>query len=99
MQVAPSSRTLSDEAQLMLEAHRYLVDREPAKALESLAEHERRFPSSGMRQERAAARIVATCELGKTVEARQQWQKFVTDWPESPFGERIRSVCHWPANP
>jgi hypothetical protein len=89
----------SEEARLLLEAHRQLALGEPAEALALLTEHERRFPTSSMRQEREAATIVANCNQGAQGDARQHWQAFVRQWPNSPFGERIRSACHWSAGP
>jgi outer membrane protein assembly factor BamD (BamD/ComL family) len=84
---------------LLLEAHRQLALGEPKEALVLLSEHARRFPTSSMRQEREAATIVASCNQGAFDNARQQWQAFVKQWPNSPFVERIRGACHWSAEP
>lgn len=88
-------RGSTNEEQLILEAHEQLQLGDPRKALEFLAEHQRRYPNGAMQQSREAVRVVATCNLGRKDEARQLLTKFVAEWPESPFQQRIRGACGW----
>ncbi len=86
---------LVNETRLIRQAHQAILKGEPTAALELLADHERRFASGALQQERDAARIVATCKLGRIEEARLQWTKFTAIWPGSPLIDSVRSSCHW----
>ena len=46
-----------------------------------------------MGEERAAARVVTLCRLGRVDDARAEAARFVRDRPRSPLVERVRSTC------
>jgi hypothetical protein len=44
-------------------------------------------------QERSAARVLALCQAGKRVEARQAEAQFEARFPRSPLLGRVRGAC------
>lgn len=94
--VANATPSLIEEAALLGQAERALAANEPNRALESLAEHERRFPEGALREERQAARVLALCELGRTEDARALARRFVTHSPGSVLVPRLRRSCAAP---
>jgi hypothetical protein len=91
--LTPKQWTLSEEASLLQGAQRALAEKEPALALEILAEHERRFVSGALTEERKAARVLALCALGRTGEARELARAFVNASPRSLLLLRLERSC------
>ena len=60
-----------------------------AAALEAIAEHQRRFPSGRLREERDALRINALAGLGRNDEARTYAKRFRERYPNSVLSSRI----------
>lgn len=88
--------TLSEEATLLERAQRALAAREPGVALETLAEHERRFPRGALAEEREAAKVLALCALGRVNEARALARAFVNASPRSVLVPRVEHSCAAP---
>lgn len=91
----PAEHRLADETRLIRQAHQEILHGRAETALTLLSEHQQRFPTGMLQQEREAARIVATCRLGRQPQAWQLWVTFSSTWPNSTFGDRVRASCHW----
>jgi outer membrane protein assembly factor BamD (BamD/ComL family) len=78
---------------LVADAYSFLRDGNPAKALAAVEEHERRFPHGKLVESRRVTRILALCQLGRTSEARDERERFLSRYPQSPFSNRVRAVC------
>ncbi|HZU81881.1 MAG TPA: hypothetical protein VE987_03145 [Polyangiaceae bacterium] len=85
--------SLPQEVRLLSRAEQQLGDGLAAEALRTLAEHERRFPTGALAEERMAARVQALCALGRTAEARSDLARLTRAHPQSPHVERARKVC------
>ncbi|MBN1609363.1 MAG: hypothetical protein JW940_22220 [Polyangiaceae bacterium] len=81
------------EVALLGAAQKALASGQPKRALALLEQHQRRFPSAALTQERNAVRIMALCKLGQTARARREAAAFGRQSPESPLTERVRAVC------
>lgn len=94
----PSS-ALGDEVDLIRAAQDQLHAGNAGAALETLAEHARRFPSGALREERQASRILALCQLGNVAAARAEADRFVAEAPGSPLVDRVRGACRAAPSP
>ena len=65
----------------------------PGVSLARLQEHEARFPSTPLLQERQAGRVFALCALGRTEQARREATAFVARFPQSPLQARVLRAC------
>lgn len=92
-----SSDPLTEETRLIRQAHQAILKGHPTAALAYLAEHQHQFAFGALQKERDAARIVATCKLSRMQEAQALWERFISAWPNSPLGTRVRASCHWQA--
>jgi len=84
---------VAGEIALLGEAQRALASGQPEKALVLLDRHAREFPHGSLGQERAAARIIALCALGRVTTARAEAAAFLARSPGSPLAERVRAAC------
>jgi hypothetical protein len=94
---AGSASSLAGEIQLMHDVESALSSGQPGRALQLLDDaaksgHGGRYAGT-MGEERAAARVVTLCRLGRVDEARAEAARFVRDRPRSPLVERVRSTC------
>ena len=83
-----ASGTVDEELALLVRANRALV-KSPASALTLADEHTRRFPASGMDQERELIAITALVDLGQTAEAHRRAAQFTRAHPGSIYQPRI----------
>jgi hypothetical protein len=83
---------VAGEIALLNEAQRALASGQADKALQLLDRHAREFPRGSLTEERAAARIIALCALGRVKAARAETAEFVRQSPESPLVERVRAA-------
>jgi hypothetical protein len=94
--IASGTSSLASEIQVMHDVEAALSAGQPARALQLLDDaaktHGGRY-GGAMGEERAAARVVTLCRLGRTDEARAEAARFVHDRPRSPLVERVRSTC------
>lgn len=88
---------LEDETRRLREAHGALQSGDPEKALHLLDEQSAAYAGGQLREERAAARVLTLCKLGKVDEARAAAAAFLRDNPRSPLSDRVRGGC--PAAP
>jgi hypothetical protein len=80
---------LAAETRRLREAHGALQSGDPKKALVLLDE-----PQGGqLGQERAAARVLALCQLGRGEEAEAARAAFLREHPRSPLADRVRNGC------
>jgi len=80
--------TSDEELSLLARANRALAS-SPALALSLADEHMRRFPASGMDQERELIAITALVNLGRMGEAQRRAAAFTSAHPDSIYQRRI----------
>jgi hypothetical protein len=85
--------SLGEEVAILSRAERELHNGRPAAALRALDEHQRRFASGALAQERSAARIQALCALGRMDEANAESVKLKRSSPNSPQAAQARLPC------
>jgi hypothetical protein len=84
---------LGAETQLMRPADLALRTGDPARALELLDEHERRFPKGILAEERSAERVTALCALGRVDQAHTEATRFIATHADSPLVSRVSRSC------
>lgn len=77
-----------NEGALLHRAHAAIAS-EPEKALALTAEHERRFPSGLLVQEREVIAIEALARLGRLEQARAHAATFSSTYPRSAYRRRV----------
>lgn len=91
---APSATDpLERETASLEEAHSALRSGDPARALDLLDRQSAAYRDGQLREERAAARVLALCKLGRMDEARAAAAAFVQESPRSPLVDRVRAGC------
>ena len=88
-----SADNLAQEVAILSRAGAELHAGQPAAALKTLEEHQRKFPGGVLTQERTAARIQALCALGRTREAQSELSRLSRSAPESPHVARASKAC------
>lgn len=71
----------------------------PGRALDVLAEYDRRFGKGMLGEERRAIAAIATCQANPGSVARTQAEAFIRSAPSSPLLERVRATCVTPHDP
>ncbi len=84
----PAEDPLAAETRHLREAHGALQAGDPQKALALLDEQ-----GGQLGEERAAARVLALCQLGRTAELEAARAAFLRDHPRSPLADRVRGGC------
>jgi hypothetical protein len=84
---------LNVEVALLARAREELRLGRPARALEALAEYDRRFGRGALGEERRAIAAIAACQATPGPGARAQAEAFVRSAPSSPLLERVRAAC------
>lgn len=93
---ASSPRTrdaLAREVALLSRATSELRAGHAAAALKVLADHQRRFPTGALVEERRAAKAQALCSLGRIAEGRAELARLT---PHSPAAATAQHVCDGP---
>jgi len=85
--------SLPEEVSLLSKAEQQLTAGRADEALRTLGEHERRFPSGALAEERLAARVQSLCALGRVGEARTELAKLGRTYPGSAHFDRARRFC------
>ena len=85
----PAPKELS-EVQLLFQARQSLGS-DPAQTLRWIEQHERRFPSGRLVQEREMLAIQALRRLGRTEEANARSARFRERFPASIHGQRVET--------
>jgi hypothetical protein len=97
---APSSRSpdiFAGDAKLLRDVHEAVGTGRAEQALAMLDARRAQGVEGAFAQERAAARVVVLCRLGRTADARADAARFLSAYPKSPLGERVRHTCDEPA--
>lgn len=92
---APKKLTVEDELVLLQRAQAAMGAGDPARALALLDEHEKKFPSGALAEEREGQRVLARCALGRP-DAQSGAEKFLAAHPDAPVASRVRKVCGVP---
>lgn len=71
----------------------------PARRLELLREHARRFPTGAFAAERGLLEVETRCDLGETAAARALAARFAQRFPGSPLTARVARICSEDAAP
>jgi RNA polymerase sigma-70 factor (ECF subfamily) len=79
------------ELQQTARAERLLAT-DPARALALVRAAETRFPNGYMREERSYIEIIALVGMGRLDDARPKIARFLRDYPESAFAQRVREA-------
>jgi len=89
--LSPRARdALAREVALLSRATSALRAGRPAAALKALADHQRRFPTGILVEERRAARAQALCLLGRAGEGRAEIARLT---PQSPAAATAQQIC------
>jgi hypothetical protein len=89
----PPEDPLVAETRALREAHGALNGGDPSRALALLDEQSTTYTDGKLREERAAARILSLCKLGRVDEARAEAARFLQENPRSPLAARVRGAC------
>jgi len=85
--------SLRAERALIARANDALRGGDARGALAAVAEHQRRFPSGLLVEERSAARVLALCAAGRTTDGASAREAFLATWPRSVHAAKVRSAC------
>jgi hypothetical protein len=86
-------RSLDDETRALRSAIADLRDGHADRALAAIDAQESRFPGGALAEERAEARIVTLCALGRNDEARADASRFLRAHPRSLLADRVLASC------
>lgn len=90
---APRTEGLDAELILLRRARAANSAGQPARALEALAEHKRRFPQGVLRPERRAEQALAWCQQGRWDLADAALDELRRHWPRAPHTRRAVTAC------
>ena len=91
---APSSSgTLAEEVRMLEEAQAALRSGDSLVALALLRRLDQRFPRGALREERAAAEVLALCANDLSGEAVGRGRAFLAKYPHSVYAARVRAAC------
>lgn len=93
---APADDPLHAEIRDLRTAQQALRAGDGARVLALLNGQDTAYSAGALQEERAAARVLALCQVGRTSEARSLAQRFEQRWPSSPLVARIRNSCWQP---
>jgi hypothetical protein len=88
--------TLAEELAIVRRVHTALDRDDADAALAAIAEHERRFATGQLVEERKSLRVEALCRAGKAPQARAEAATFLREHARSPHADRVRSACPKP---
>ncbi len=89
----PPASSLAEEMKLLRRANGQVKGGQPERALETLAEHARRFPNGTLAAEREIKRAEAHCRKGDTKASRRVVDRFLRDHPGTALRSRAQSIC------
>jgi hypothetical protein len=84
---------LNAEVAVLKHAREELRMGRPARALEALAEYDRRFGRGTLGEERQALAAIAACQAHPGQAARAAAEDFMHKAPSSPLIDRVRAAC------
>jgi hypothetical protein len=85
--------SFESDVQLLREVDAALRAGRADAALRMLDERTIHGSAGALAQERAAARVLALCALGRKGEVRAASSSFLREWPDSPLAPRVASTC------
>ncbi len=85
--------TVDEEVRLVNAAQLALRSGDPNRALRVLAEDAARFPKGKLMSAREVMHMMALCTLGRTEQARLEAERFLEKNAQSPFADRVKSIC------
>jgi hypothetical protein len=85
--------TLAEETRLLDQTQVALRSGNPERALDLVAEYQRRFGAGALREEALAARVIALCRAGRWEAGRLAAAQFSEEFPGSPLWPRVRRSC------
>ncbi len=85
--------TLTAELDLLRAAQAALRSNDAERSLGLLDELHGRYPDGVLREEQAAARVLALCAAERPAEARGAARSFLATWPKSLHADRVRAAC------
>jgi len=88
-----SSTSLTEELALIERARQALLDGAPKQAAHALAEHERRFQSGVLVEERRGLAAIARCQSNGDASGRSLAESFLRDHPTAALAQRVRQAC------
>jgi hypothetical protein len=80
---------LREESALIQKARQALNGARPTEALDLVREHQSRFTSGRLNQERDVLEVASLVKLGRTEQARVKALAFLARYPNSPHRERV----------
>jgi hypothetical protein len=81
-----------DQDALLLQEARAVMAQDPSRALTLTRDHELRYPTSALAEERQALRIEALARSGGREEAQRELQTFKARFPRSIYGRRLQGL-------
>ncbi|HMA94106.1 MAG TPA: hypothetical protein VKP30_15550 [Polyangiaceae bacterium] len=87
---------LNVEVRALRQAQQALRAGQGVRVLALLREQERAHASGALHEERAAAKVLALCQVGQTHVARREAERFERSWPKSSLLARLRNYCWKP---
>jgi hypothetical protein len=85
--------SLVDESRALGAVQAALNTSDATGAIRLLDAQDRQFATGSLVQERAAARVLALCMAGRTVDAHAARDQFLVAYPGSPLARRINAAC------
>jgi len=85
--------SLSAELAIVRRVRAALERDDATAALAAIAEHERRFATGQLVEERKSLRVEALCRAGKPAQARAEATTFLREHPGSAHADRVRAAC------
>jgi hypothetical protein len=89
---ASASGSSAHDDSALLQQARARIGAEPSRALTLTRDHEARYPTSALAEERQALRVEALARLGRSSEAARELEDFEARYPRSPYRRRLRSL-------
>jgi hypothetical protein len=90
------SEELAAEVALLAQVNVAINGGQAGRAFALLRDYDRRFSPGVLREERAAAGVLALCAAGRVDAARSSAERFEKRWPRSPLLGRIGGSCAGP---
>ncbi len=87
------SESLAEEVKLLVSVNSAIQSRDAEQAARLLRIYDQQFKKPQLREERAAAGVLALCAAGRIEAARAAAKRFQATWPRSPLTARVVDSC------
>lgn len=88
-----SDDAMTDEMVFVQSARNSLKSGNASDTLRAIDRYQSKYPKGTFRQEMAALRVLALCDLGRVDEARAKRASLERAWPNAPMLPRLRASC------